>query len=87
MSESKTFGPYTAIRGKLATDDARSAYVTGPSGDGTIRPLASFWSYAEAEAWARARGVKRCAACPMSCGVCDSKAHCPDHCGDRNAAV
>lgn len=56
MSETQSFGRYTAVRGKLAVDDARAAYVTGPTKEGRIAPLASFWSYEEAVRGARERG-------------------------------
>lgn len=58
-SRRETFGRYTAIEGKLSTEDARAAYVTGPAGDGVIRPIASFWSYAEAVAFARKRSTEQ----------------------------
>lgn len=48
------FGAYTAVEGKLDPQDSRAAYVEGPAIDGTIRPLASFWYYSEAVAWAKA---------------------------------
>lgn len=46
---------YTAVRGKLAQDDAREAYVTGPTLDGRIAPIASFWHYEEAVRYAEKR--------------------------------
>lgn len=49
----RQFGKYTAIRGKLAPDDARAAYVTGPTLSGRIAPLASYWSFEEAVAGAK----------------------------------
>lgn len=56
MSQNKrVFGQWTAVRGKLARDDAREAYVTGPAADGMIRPLASFWSFQEAVRYAKHR--------------------------------
>ena len=56
MSENKrVFGQWTACRGKLSRDDAREAYVTGPAGDGVIRPLASFWNFQEAVRYAKQR--------------------------------
>jgi hypothetical protein len=45
-------GRYTAIKAKLAQDDARDAYVTGPCESGRIAPLASFWRWEEAVRWA-----------------------------------
>jgi hypothetical protein len=62
------FGDYEAVEGKLASDDARAAYVTktvggsdlGPNAWGGTSstkphraPVASFWSYDEAVRWAR----------------------------------
>lgn len=47
--------PYTAIKGKLDPSDRREAYVTGPCADGSIRPIASFWFYSEAIAFAKKR--------------------------------
>lgn len=56
MSENKrVFGRWTAVRGKLSGEDAREAYVTGPAGDGVIRPLASFWNFQEAVRYAKQR--------------------------------
>ena len=46
--EEQTFGEYTAVRGKLNREDSRGAYVIGPCADGTLRPIASFWTYTEA---------------------------------------
>lgn len=47
------FGKYTAVDGKLAAGDYREAYVTGPTQDGRIAPLASCWSFDDAERLAR----------------------------------
>lgn len=52
-----TFGQFTAYHGKLDHADAREAYVEGPTLDGRIAPLASFWNDQDAIAWARKRGA------------------------------
>jgi hypothetical protein len=49
---------YTAVLGKLGRDDARAAYVTGPTSDGGIRPIASFWRYEEAVRYANEHNAK-----------------------------
>lgn len=46
-----SFGPYSAYKGKLAYNDSREAYVTGPDLTGRICPIASFWSVDEAIRW------------------------------------
>lgn len=55
------FGKYQVVRGKLSHDDARSAYVLGPTLTGRIAPLASFWCYEEALQWAKDRAAERAA--------------------------
>ncbi len=42
------YGEYTVYEGKLAVDDARGAYVTGPTIAGRIAPLASYWNVSDA---------------------------------------
>ena len=68
MARTQRFGDYEAVEGKLASDDARAAYVTktvggenlGPNawgGASSTRsrraPVASFWSYEDAVRYAR----------------------------------
>jgi len=63
----KTFGSFTAYRGKLSNDDARSAYVTGPTISGRIAPLASFWYFEDAVRWAKEQHELRDNKKPCEC--------------------
>lgn len=65
----ETFGKYTAVKGKLSPQDSREAYVTGPTLHGRIAPLASFWYFADACAWARRQHAKTQE--PVACAQCD----------------
>jgi hypothetical protein len=60
MTRREQHGAYTAIEGKLAIDDARAAYVTGPTKDGRCAPIASFWRYEEAVAYAKESARRDC---------------------------
>lgn len=53
VKERARFGDYEAVHGRLAHDDSREAYVMGPTLSGRIAPLASFWRWEEAKAWAK----------------------------------
>lgn len=44
-------GAYAAYEGKLAHNDSRNAYVTGPDKTGRICPIASFWNINDAIQW------------------------------------
>jgi hypothetical protein len=50
---------YTAVNAPLGMSDSRKAHVTGPDLNGRIRPVASFWSYAEAVSWAADRNKRQ----------------------------
>lgn len=44
---------YTAVNASLGAGDNRKAHVTGPDLNGRISPVASFWTFEEAQAWAK----------------------------------
>ena len=49
---------YTAVNASLGVGDSRKAHVTGPDLNGRICPVASFWTFEEAVAWAKARNAE-----------------------------
>ena len=53
---------YTAINEPLNMSDNCKAHVTGPDINGRVCPVASFWSYEEAVAWAAERNKRQAVA-------------------------
>ena len=53
------FGEYRVYHGKLAYDDSREYFVTGPTMTGRIAPIGSYWNVGDAIRSARQMSRKR----------------------------